>query len=109
MMQQQAKQYVRTDEHGVMRVGQTRVMLDGVVAAFDQRHSAATIREQYPSLSLEDVYGAIAYYLGNRALVEEYLTRQDAEWAKWKAKIDANPNPVMQRLRAMRRAGVRGE
>lgn len=108
-MQQQPKQYVRIDEHGVMRVGQTRVMLDGVVAAFDQGHSAETIREQYPSLSLEDVYGAIAYYLGNQGEVEEYLKRQEAEWAKWRAKIDENPNPIMQRLRAMRRAAVRGE
>jgi uncharacterized protein (DUF433 family) len=106
---QQPKQYVRVDEHGVMRVGATRVMLDGVIAAFEQGHSAETIREQYPSLSLEDVYGAIAFYLGNRQTVEEYLKRQDAEWAKWKAKIDESPNPVMQRLRAIRRAGVRGE
>jgi uncharacterized protein (DUF433 family) len=103
-MQQQANQYVRTDEHGVMRVGQTRVMLDSVVAAFDQGHSAETIREQYPSLSLEDVYGTIAFYLGNRPVVEEYLKRQDAEWAK----CEEQPDPLIERLRAVRDAGVRG-
>ena len=38
-----AKIYVRQDEHGVLRVVETRVMLDSVVAAFNQGHSAETI------------------------------------------------------------------
>lgn len=106
---QQTKSYVRVDEHGVMRVGNTRVMLDGVVASFDQGLSAETIREQYPSLSLEDVYGAIAFYLGNRKLVEDYVKRQQAEWDEARRKSEETPNPVVERLRAMRRAGVQGE
>ncbi len=43
---QAAKTYVRRDEHGVLRVGGTRVMLDSVVAGFDQGHSAETIAQQ---------------------------------------------------------------
>ena len=31
--------YVRTDEHGAMRIGDTRVMLESIVAAFDRGHS----------------------------------------------------------------------
>jgi len=38
--------YVRTDEHGVMRVADTHVMLDSIVAAFDRGHSPETIRSQ---------------------------------------------------------------
>jgi hypothetical protein len=53
------KAYVRVDENGVYRVGMTRVMLDSVVAAFRQGHSAETIRQQYPALTLEEVYGSI--------------------------------------------------
>jgi len=56
--------YIREDEHSVKRVGKTRVMLDSVVAAFQQGHSAETIAQQYPALTLEEIYGAIAYYLG---------------------------------------------
>jgi uncharacterized protein (DUF433 family) len=55
------KSYVRVDEHGVLRVSDTRVMLDSVIAAFQQGHSPETIRQQYPALSLEEVYGSITH------------------------------------------------
>jgi len=70
---QQPKSYIQPDEHGVMRVGSSRVMLDSVVASFQQGHSPETIQQQYPALSLEDVYGAIAWYLANAEEVARYL------------------------------------
>jgi uncharacterized protein (DUF433 family) len=96
---QAAKTYVRQDEHGVLRVGDTRVMLDSVVAAFHQGHSAETIAQQYPALSFEEVYGAIAYYLANRGDVDQYLRRQDEVWKQYREKANAAPSPVVQRLR----------
>ncbi len=63
-------EYVRPDEHGVLRVGATRVMLDSVVAAFQLGHSPETIQQQYPSLGLSEVYGALAYYLNNEDAVD---------------------------------------
>jgi len=98
------KSYVRTDEHEVMRVGNSRVMLDSVVAAFQQGHSPETIRQQYPALSLEDVYGAITYYLAHVGEVEEYLRRQDTVWEQWRAKTEEKASPVVGRLRALQRA-----
>ncbi|HSZ56549.1 MAG TPA: DUF433 domain-containing protein [Tepidisphaeraceae bacterium] len=94
--------YVRTDKHGVMRVVGTHVMLDSVLAAFEQGHSPETIRSQYPSLTLEQVYGSIAYYLAHRDEAEEYLRRQDALWAKSRAEAEAQPNPARDRLRALK-------
>jgi uncharacterized protein (DUF433 family) len=96
---QTAKIYVRQDEHGVLRVGDTRVMLDSVVAAFQQGHSAETIAQQYPALSLEEVYGAIAYYLANEEDVNQYLRRQDEVWKQWREKANTVTSPVVQRLR----------
>ena len=98
------KPYVRVDSHGVYRVADTGVMLDSVVAAFQQGHSAETIQQQYPALSLEAVYGSIAYYLANTAEVDAYLKRQDAEWEKARARSDAQPSAVIERLRALRKA-----
>jgi uncharacterized protein (DUF433 family) len=66
MPMQPTEPYVREDEHGVLRVGDTRVMLDSLVAAFHQGHSPETITQQYPALTLQQVYGAITYYLANR-------------------------------------------
>ncbi len=94
-----AKIYVRQDEHGVLRVAETRVMLDSVVAAFNQGHSAETIAQQYPALSLEEVYGAITYYLANQENVNEYLRRQEEVWKHWRQKANAVPSPVLQRMR----------
>lgn len=102
----ETKAYVCVDEHGVYRVGETRVMLDSVVAAFLQGHSAETIQHQYPSLTLEEVYGSIAYYLGNRVEVDAYLKRQEAVWQQWRARSEQQPSPVVERLRAITQAGA---
>ncbi len=91
--------YVRQDENGVLRVWDTRVMLDSVVAAFHQGHSAETIAQQYSALSLEEVYGAITYYLANQADVDQYLRSQDEVWKQWREKAHAAESPVVQRLR----------
>ena len=100
MIQPAPKLYVDLDEHGVMRVGNTRVMLDSVVASFEQGHTAETIRAQYPVLALEEVYGAIAYYLANRQEVTAYLQRQQALYDRLREESNRQPSDVMQRLRA---------
>jgi uncharacterized protein (DUF433 family) len=102
----QPTSYVRIDEHGVYRVGGTRVMLDSVVVAFHQGHSPETIQQQYPALSLEAVYGSIAYYLAHAAEVDAYLKRQDAEWEKARTRAESKSSAVVERLRALRSAGV---
>jgi hypothetical protein len=81
-------------------------MLDSVLAAFGQGHSPETIRQQYPALTLEEVYGAIAYYLGHLDEVNGYLRQQDAVWQEWQARAASRPSPVVERLRALRQAGV---
>lgn len=91
--------YVRNDEHGVKRVGQTRVMLESVIAPFNQGHSAETIVQQYPSLTLEEVYGTITYYLANKAEVDQYLQHQDEVWKQARDKSGQAANSVVARLR----------
>jgi uncharacterized protein (DUF433 family) len=104
-----SKVYVRTDEHGVMRVGETRVMLDGVVAAYWQGDSPESIRQQYPALTSEDVYGAIAYYLANRDEVDAYLDRQDKLFENLKRQSGQETSPLAQKLRALRSASPKEE
>ena len=90
--------YIREDQYGVKRVGETRVMLDSVVAAFHQGHSAESITQQYPSITLEEAYGAITFYLGNKVAVDEYLRCQDDVWKKEREKTNQNASPVVARL-----------
>ncbi len=91
--------YIRDDEHGVKRVGQTRVMLDSVIAALHQGNSAETIAQQYPALTLEEIYGAITYNLANKKEVDQYLRRQDEVWKQGREKADQAASPVVARLR----------
>jgi len=88
------KSYVCVDENGVLRVGQTRVMLDSVIAAFQDEHSPETIRQQFPALSLEQVYGSIAYYLAHVEEVHAYLQRQASVWKQWRTRALQHGNPV---------------
>jgi uncharacterized protein (DUF433 family) len=100
-----SKSYVRIDENGAYRVGKTRVSLDSVVHAYMQGHSAEAIADQFPAITLEEAYGAIAFFLGNREEVERYLERQRKLWEAMKAEADAHPSPVVERIRALK-AGV---
>lgn len=104
-----SENYVRIDDHGVKRVGESRVMLDSIVASFEQGHSAETIQQQYPALSLEEVYGAITYYLSHVEEVKEYLEKQGKVWEHWRAKGAERRSPVVERLRALQQADVSEE
>ena len=93
--------YIRIDEIGVYRVAATQVMLDSVIAGFLEGHSPETIGQQYPALTLEQVYGSIAYYLAHRAEVDTYLDRQEGIWEKWRRRSEREPSAVVDRLRAL--------
>jgi uncharacterized protein (DUF433 family) len=98
--------YIRLDEAGVYRVGNTRVMLDSILAAFHNGHSPETIRQQYPAVTLEEVYGSITYYLAHREEVDAYLKRQEALWQEARARSERASSPVVDRLRSLRATGV---
>lgn len=71
--------YVRRNEQGVLVVAASRVALGSVVKCFLDGESAESIHEAYPSLPLESIYGAIAFYLADRRRIDEELARQDEE------------------------------
>ena len=67
-------------ENRVYRVAGTRVSLDSVVYGFLGGESPESIAQNFPALSLEQVYGWIAYYLANRATICRYLENGKAEF-----------------------------
>ena len=64
---------LRNDADGVLRVGNTRVTLDTVAAAFQDGMTPEGIVEQYPTLSLVVHYSVIGYMLNHAAELEAYL------------------------------------
>jgi len=85
---------VEPDSQGVLRVGSLGVSLDSVVIAFLEGHSPETIQQLYPALSLEEVYGAVAYYLANRNEVDQYLKRGGSSDARLAPRKPANSGVV---------------
>ncbi|MDX2241121.1 MAG: DUF433 domain-containing protein [Leptolyngbyaceae cyanobacterium bins.302] len=66
------KQYIEEQEECYRVVGK-RVSLDSIVYAFLAGQSPESIAQSFPVLTLEEVYGAIAFYLANRKAIDEYL------------------------------------
>ena len=73
--------YVEQRDGGYWIEG-TRVSLDSIVHAFHAGDSAETIAQSFPVLGLEQVYGAIAFYLAHRAEVDVYLGRVEQDSAR---------------------------
>jgi len=95
------------DADGVVRVGSTRVTLDTVVTAFLEGATAEEIAQQYPSVSLADVYQVIGYYLRRRPEVEAYLNRRhrQREHVRQQNESRFDPSGVRARLLARRASG----
>jgi uncharacterized protein (DUF433 family) len=67
---------------GAYWVTGTRVSLDSIVYQFREGQSAEGIAADFPVLSLEQVYGAIAYYLGHREEIDAYLREGEAQFER---------------------------
>jgi uncharacterized protein (DUF433 family) len=61
---------------GTWRITDTRVSLDSVVSAFWAGSTPEDICQDFPSLSLVQVYNTIAYYLSHQEQVDHYLKLQ---------------------------------
>ena len=98
---------LRMGADGVARVGNTRVTLDTVVMAFMEGATAEEIVQQYPSVSLTDVYYTIGYYLRRQAEVEAYLNqrRGQAERVRRQNESRFDPVGIRKRLLARRASG----
>lgn len=82
----EAKSYVEYRDAAYWVAG-NRISLDSVVYAFKNGLSPESIVQSFPLLTLEQVYGAIAFYLANRADIDAYLAAEEAEF-------DSMPQPL---------------
>ena len=92
-----AKDYIEERE-GNYYVADTRISLDSIVYAFRRGESPETICQNFELLRLEDVYGAIAYYLANQASVDAHLVRQNDKWAEGRRNAEPMAADLRKRL-----------
>jgi len=70
------------------RVADTRVSLDSVVYAWRRGESPEGIVDSFPALTLEQVYGALAFYLANQEEIDEYLRHGEIEFEKLRQQLN---------------------
>ena len=68
---------IRQDASGALRVGESRVLLELVVRAFQDGATPEAIVQRYPSVTLADSYAVVAHYLRNRKSVDDYLDERE--------------------------------
>ncbi len=84
-----SKEFVERREGSFYVIG-SRVPLAHIVQEFQHGESAEAIRSHYPARSLEQVYGAITYYLGSRQEVEADIAERERQEDAFTA---AHPTP----------------
>ena len=72
-------EYVEQQD-GTYRIGGTRVSLDSIVYAYRRGASPESIQRSFPSLTLEQVHGALAFYLSHQTEVDNYLAQGEREF-----------------------------
>ena len=78
--------------------------LDSVIHCYWEGLSPEAIVAAFPSLRAEQVYGAIAFYLRNRAEMDRYMEEERLLWERDKVRSEVENAPLLERLRAARAA-----
>jgi uncharacterized protein (DUF433 family) len=95
---------LRQDLSGTIRIGQSRVTLDVVAQCFEGGHTPEMIVEQFPTLSLADVYLVVGYYLQNHSEMQQYLAEGQRIADEAKKKTEDRFNPVGLREQLLKRS-----
>ncbi|HEV3279229.1 MAG TPA: DUF433 domain-containing protein [Terriglobia bacterium] len=71
-----AREYIEKRSEGYYLTG-SRVSLESVICPFLDGASPETLVDEFPTLSLEQVHGAVTFYLAHRAEMDAYLAEND--------------------------------
>ncbi|HAG79996.1 MAG TPA: hypothetical protein DCL61_02240 [Cyanobacteria bacterium UBA12227] len=92
-----AKVYVDYRHQGYWIAG-SRISLDSIVYAFRNGLSPESIIQSFPLLTLEQVYGAIAFYLANRAEIDNYLLAEETAFENMPQPLQTDDPDLYQKL-----------
>lgn len=98
----QVEEYFSVFSPDDIRLKGTRIGIETILYDYIYRaRTAEEIAQTYPSLSLEQVYATILYYLKNRQVVEQYLTDWIEHGERMRAEQRQNPSPARRRLQQL--------
>jgi len=96
------REYVAKRNGGYYLRG-SRVSLESVVYEFLDGASPESIVDDFPTLTLEQVYGAITFYLAHRTEVDAYMTQTEKAWNDASTNQPPLPDGLRERLERARR------
>ena len=76
-----SKEYVEQRDGGFWISGK-RISLDSVVYDFRNGAAPESILRSFPLLTLEEIYGAITFYLSHQEQIDAYLRDGETEYEK---------------------------
>lgn len=82
----------------------TRISLESIVYGFLRGESPETIARSFPLLKLEEVYGAIAFYLANEPAVDALLEKGREGFKSLREQARANNPELFRRLEEARQS-----
>jgi len=86
------------------RIADSRVSLDSVVYDYLSGLSPESIADNFETLTLEQVYGAITYYLSHRDEVDRHLMRNRAKFEALRKKARESHPLLYRKLEEMQEA-----
>jgi uncharacterized protein (DUF433 family) len=92
-----ARQYVEERNGGYYAEG-SGVSLDSIVQCFSEGLSPEAIQGEFETLTLAQVYGAIAFYLENQPMIDAYRIRQERRFKAARENSPPFPEDLRQRL-----------
>ena len=87
---------------GALRIIGTRVGLDTIITYFQEGESPEEISQSFPTVSLAQVYGAIAYYLENKPLIDNFFAEVEREFQRRVRPLSETDPELFARLEAAR-------
>ena len=91
------------DEHGRVRVKGSRVTLDTLIGNFKKGYKPKQIQDGFPTLSLEQINGAIEWYRSHRSEADAYLKEQYEAGERIRKEIESQPEYQARREEFRRR------
>ena len=97
----QLEDYLDVQGPDIIRLKGHRIGLEHIVERYHDGYTPEQIALEYPGVSLEQIYGVIAYYLHHQAEVDAYISRIDALAEERRRMWAANMPEVSRRVRAV--------
>jgi uncharacterized protein (DUF433 family) len=100
------KSYVTKLEGGGYRLTGSRVSLDSIVYDWWNGLAPESIIENFQTLTLEQVYGAIAYYLAHKGEVDAQMQRNREKFRELQEQWRATHPRLYEKLKAAAEAEI---